>query len=412
MPASSSEKAALDWLYGTQLFGVKLGLESTHRLLAALGLPPPGQRFIHVAGTNGKGSTCAFMHAVLREAGVHAGLFTSPHLIEFRERIRDDERLISSGEVAEGISMLREMVAGWDPHPTFFELAFALAMDWFRQRRLDWVVLETGMGGRLDATNAITPAVSVITPIGLDHMQSLGQALGEIALEKAGIIKRGVPVVSSPQEPEAMRVIERVAAEQDSPLTVVTQPLVMPLGLAGRHQTWNAAVAVAALREAGLDLGEPVIREGLRRTDWLGRFQRLDEHTILDGAHNPPAARALAETWKDQFGDARATIVFGGSTGKDTAAILRELAPIAARWILTAFESPRAMSPESVKARLLAVAPDIASEAVVCAADIREALQSAARFTDPRLITGSLYFAGEVLAHYGNRVGARELSDQ
>lgn len=412
MPASSSEKAALDWLYGTQLFGVKLGLENTHKLLATLGLPPSGQRFIHVAGTNGKGSTCAFMHSVLREAGIHAGLFTSPHLIEFRERIRDEERLISSGEVAEGIAKLREAVAGWDPHPTFFELAFALAMDWFRQRRLDWVILETGMGGRLDATNAITPAVSVITPIGLDHTQQLGHTLREIAFEKAGIVKSGVPVVTAPQESEAMAIIEQVAAERGSPLTVVTQPLAMPLGLTGRHQRWNAAVAAATLREAGLDLAEPVIREGLRKTGWPARFQRLDEQTILDGAHNPPAARALAATWREQFGDAKATIVFGGSTGKDTAAILRELAPIAARWILTAFDSPRALSPESVKARLLTVVRDIGREAVVCAADIGAALQSAARFADSRLITGSLHFAGAVLAHYGNRVGARELSDQ
>lgn len=412
MSAVTNEKSALDWLYGTQLFGVKLGLDNTHRLLRALDLPPPGQRFIHVAGTNGKGSTCAFMHSILKEAGVRAGLFTSPHLIEFRERIRDANRLISSAEVSDGITRLRAIVSDWDPHPTFFELTFALAMDWFRMRRLDWVILETGMGGRLDATNAITPAVSVITPIGFDHTQILGHTLGEIAFEKAGIIKPGVPVVSAPQEPEALRVIERAAAEKGSRLVVVDEVLNALLGLAGRHQSWNAAVAVRALQESGLVFSEQTIRDGLRKTEWPARFQRLDPNTILDGAHNPPAARELAESWQHEFGDAKAAIIFGGSTGKDTAAILRELAPVAARWILTGFDSPRAMAPESVKAKLLAAMPGTASDAVFCASTIGEAIDIASRFPERRLITGSLFFAGDVLAHIGTRTGRREMSDQ
>ena len=403
----ANEKAALDWLYGTQLYGMKLGLENMRRLLAALNLPAEGRRIIHVAGTNGKGSVCTFMHTILKEAGVNAGLFTSPHLIQFRERVRDAERLISPAELCAGITMIRELTLDWDPHPTFFEIALGIAMDWYRRRGLPWVILETGMGGRLDATNALTPAVSVITPIGFDHMQSLGHTLAAIAGEKAGIIKPGVPVVSAPQEPEAMEVIQRVAAERGSALTVVNAPMKCALGLAGPHQGWNAAVAVAALRAAGFDLPDAVIREGLRRTEWPARFQRLDERTILDGAHNEPAAKVLVAAWRQQFGDEKATVVLGSSTGKDTSAVLRELRPIARRWILTGFRSHRAVPTSAVREKLSHIGP--AAE-VHEAARISDALAIAARFPERRLITGSLYFAGEVLAD--RHAVAHEVSDQ
>ena len=402
-----NEKAALDWLYGTQLFGMKLGLENTRKLLTALDLPAHEQRIIHVAGTNGKGSVCTFMHTILKEAGINAGLFTSPHLIQFRERIRDAERLISSAELCAGITMIRELTLDWDPHPTFFEIALAIALDWYRQRDLPWVILETGMGGRLDATNAITPAVSVITPVGFDHMQSLGHTLTAIAGEKAGIIKPSVPVVSAPQEPEALEVIRSVAAERGSPLTVIDAPMTCALGLIGSHQGWNAAVAVAALRAAGFNFSDAVIREGLRKTEWPARFQRLDERTILDGAHNEPAAKVLVEAWRQQFGDEKATIILGSSTGKETAAILAELRPIAKQWILTGFRSHRAVPTVTVREKLARLAGDAS---VHEAAGIVEALEIAGRFPERRLITGSLYFAGEVLAH--RHAMPHEMSDQ
>jgi dihydrofolate synthase / folylpolyglutamate synthase len=403
----TNEKAALDWLYGTQLFGMKLGLENTRKLLTALDLPAHDQRIIHVAGTNGKGSVCTFMHTILKEAGINAGLFTSPHLIQFRERIRDAGQLISSAELCVGITMIRELTLDWDPHPTFFEIALAIALDWYRQRELPWVILETGMGGRLDATNAITPAVSVITPIGFDHMQSLGNTISAIAGEKAGIIKPGVPVVSAPQEPEALEVIRKAAAERGSPLTVIDAPMMCPLGLTGAHQGWNAAVAVAALRAAGFDLPEQVILEGLRKTEWPARFQRLDERTILDGAHNEPAAKVLVDAWRQQFGDEKATIILGSSTGKDTSAVLRELHPIAKRWILTGFRSHRAVPTSTVREKLARLTVDAE---VHEAAGIVEALKIAGPFAEHRLITGSLYFAGEVLAH--RHAMPHEMSDQ
>jgi dihydrofolate synthase / folylpolyglutamate synthase len=388
----------LDWLYSTQLYGIKLGLENVRRLLDALDLPAREQRFIHVAGTNGKGSTCAFMHSILREAGVRAGLFTSPHLIRFNERIRDQEREITDAEIDAGLCKLRDLCRDWDPHPTFFELTFALAMDWFRQRELPWVILEVGMGGRLDATNAITPAVSVITPIGMDHVPMLGNTLAEIAGEKAGIIKPGVPVVSAPQKSEAQEVIETAARARSATLCTVKTPCDHPLGLAGPHQRWNAAVAVAALEQAGFSFSEVTLRSGLRHAEWPGRFQMLDAEgrTLLDGAHNEPAAEALVAAWREKFPGEKATVIFGGSSGKDTAAILKCLAPIARRWIFTDFKSPRALSFSELKKNQPA---SITDADVSYAPDIATALLHASAFPEPRLITGSLFFAGEVLAY-------------
>ncbi|MFL6539832.1 MAG: bifunctional folylpolyglutamate synthase/dihydrofolate synthase, partial [Chthoniobacterales bacterium] len=188
-------REALAWLYGTQLFGIKLGLDSIRRLVAELDVPAPEQRIIHVAGTNGKGSVCAMTDSILRAAGYRSGLFTSPHLVTFRERIQVNGEMISEDEVAAGLTTIRELIREWDPHPTFFEIVTALALRHFKRSACDVFVLETGMGGRLDATNVVTPVVSVITPIDYDHQKWLGHSLGEIAAEKAGIIKPGVPVV-------------------------------------------------------------------------------------------------------------------------------------------------------------------------------------------------------------------------
>ncbi|MCB1275445.1 folylpolyglutamate synthase/dihydrofolate synthase family protein [Prosthecobacter sp.] len=398
----------IDWLYGTQFFGIKLGLENVQRLLRELNLPAAGQKFIHVAGTNGKGSTCAFIHSILKAGGINAGLFTSPHLIHFGERIRDAECMISPDEIAAGITRLRERVADWNPHPTFFELALALALEWFMQRGNSWVVLETGLGGRLDATNAITPAVTVITPIGWDHMDMLGDTLPKIAAEKAGIIKSGVPVITMPQHAEALEVIERTAKERGAPLTIVEAPWEGETGLAGEHQRWNAAMAVAALRATGLSFDENVIARGLRDVQWPGRFQRI-RNLIVDGAHNLEAAQVLVQTWREQFPNEKAKIIFGAVSGKDTAAVLRELAPFAAAWHFTGFESPRALPPET----LCEIWNSIGLEArpVTTHSRIADALQ-AVNVKDRVLIAGSLYLAGEALALLENKTSAFERSAQ
>lgn len=388
----------LEWLYGTQLYGMKPGLENTRRLLEARGLPGQGMRFLHVAGTNGKGSTCAFMHSILGAAGIRAGLFTSPHLARFNERIRDTEREITDGEIESGLARIRALVADWQPHPTFFEITLALALDWFRERGVEWVVLETGLGGRLDATNVVLPEVCVITRVGMDHMAQLGGTLAEIAEEKAGIIKAGVPVVTGPQETGARRVLRAAAESKKAPLIEVDEPLQgIPLGLAGAHQAWNAALAVAALRETGLPLPALVMEAGLRGVAWPARFQSFDEgRVILDGAHNPDAARALAEAWKAAFPGEKAVVLFGGSTGKDHAETLLPLMETGARWVLTGFDSPRSVPLSVLEEAFLAAG----GEARLCeqARTLPEALALASRHGGRVLICGSLFLAGEYLA--------------
>ncbi|WP_395746372.1 bifunctional folylpolyglutamate synthase/dihydrofolate synthase [Prosthecobacter sp.] len=398
----------IEWLYSTQLFGIKLGLDNVRRLLEEMKLPRAGQRLVHVAGTNGKGSTCAFMHSILKAAGVNAGLFTSPHLVHFGERICDAERMITPDEIAAGVNRLRARVAGWEPHPTFFELTLALALEWFAQRGNPWVVLETGLGGRLDATNAITPAVSVITPIGWDHMEMLGDTLAKIAAEKAGIIKPGVPVVTMRQSEEVMQVIARTAEERGAALTVIDVPWDGKLGLAGPHQRWNAALAVAALRAAAFELDDAVIARGLREVQWPARFQKAGG-CIIDGAHNLDAACVLAQTWQEQFPNEKAEIIFGAVAGKDTAGVLRELAPIAAAWHFTGFESPRALGAETLREIWNGLGLNERPVSVHARiADALGAVEKNARV----LVAGSLYLAGETLALLENRAGAFERSAQ
>ena len=257
---------ALAWLYGTQTFGIKLGLENTLRLLAAAGNPHERLRFLHVAGTNGKGSTCAMMDAILRAAGYRSGLYTSPHLVDFRERIRLDGAMIPEDAVAEGLTLLREAAETRDHAPTFFELTTVLAAWWFARQSPDYVVWETGMGGRLDATNAVTPEVAVITPIGMDHEKWLGDTIEEIAGEKAGVIKSRVPAVSAPQVPEVRAVIEARAADAGMSPVFVSEPWSGEVScLSGSHQRWNAALACSALRAAGVEVDAKAEGEVLRR---------------------------------------------------------------------------------------------------------------------------------------------------
>ncbi len=392
------ERTALDWLFGTQLFGVKLGLENVSRLMDAMELPRKGQKFIHVAGTNGKGSVCAFLHSLLHAAGVNAGLFTSPHLVHFHERVRDAERQISSLELVHGLDALKKLSDEMDPKPTFFELTFALAMDWYRKRALDWVVLETGLGGRLDATNVVTPVVSVITSIGLDHQEQLGGTLKEIAAEKAGIIKPGVPVVTVNQPTEAMKVISETARERGSRLTIVTTPLRgYRIGLYGQHQLWNASLAVAAFKAAGFQATDRVLREGVQEVQWPARFQRFEEERlIIDGAHNPPGAETLVRTWQQAYPGEKAVVVFGSATGKDTQGLLRALQPITEHWHFTHFNSPRAVSEQKLKADL----DSLYRGGVECSthATVEAALAAARQRGRRVLVTGSLYMVGEVLA--------------
>ncbi len=390
---------ALAWLYGTQLTGIKLGLDTVRRLLDATGFQTHA-KILHVAGTNGKGSVCALLDAVCRAQGLRTGLYTSPHLVSFRERVRLDGRPIPESAVAEILSDLRKLTTRWDPSPTFFELTTVLALDWLRRQHVDVIILETGLGGRLDATNVLTPAVSVITAIDFDHTAWLGDTLEAIAGEKAGIIKPRVPVVSAPQEPEAAAVIARVAASQGAPLHVVTDPLPAgwPLALPGTHQRVNAALALAALDAADIPTTDQTRRAGLAQVDWPGRFQRLQNgRVILDGAHNPAAARRLAHTWHEEYGGHHpATVILGMMRDKDLPAVCRALVPLAARVIAVPVRNPRAVPPGEIRDALALVAPELPTHV---AASFLDAFDHAR--THPAeviLVTGSFFLVGEALA--------------
>lgn len=383
---------ALAWLYATQLHGIKPGLAPMRRLLGALGVHGRGQKFLHVAGTNGKGSVCAMVDAICRARGLRSGLFTSPHLVTFRERIRVDGAMISEDEVAAGLTRIREIVAGWEPHPTFFELTTALALDHFQRRDVEVVALETGMGGRLDATNVVTPAVSVFTPIDLDHRAWLGETLAEIAAEKAGIIKPGAPAVSAPQPPEAARVLRAAG-----PVQFIEAPLAgAPIALAGSHQRLNAALAVAAVRAAGIAVTDSEAAEGLRQVEWPGRFQRIgcNPELVLDGAHNPAAAARLAATWREEFGAEQPALVLGVLRDKDVRAICGALAELPTAVFTVPVGSPRSCAPEE-----LAAAWKLESQAECAAAPSLASAIAAAGKRAPRvLVTGSLFLVGEALA--------------
>jgi dihydrofolate synthase/folylpolyglutamate synthase len=402
----SPYQQALTWLFNTQRFGIKLGLENSRRLFNALDVPRPNERIIHVAGTNGKGSVCALLDSICRAAGYRTALFTSPHLVSFRERIQVDGELVSKDEVVRGLTKIRELIAGWEPHPTFFEIATGLALDHFRNSEAEIVVLETGMGGRLDATNAIQPVVSVLTPIDYDHQKWLGSSLTEIAREKAGIIKPAVPVVSARQLPEVEAVIRARAAECAAPLDFVKQQLDrLPIALSGTHQKRNAALALSALHTAKIKVDEDAVARGLATVVWPARFQRWDGRTIIDGAHNPAGARILAETWREIFGDQQATVVLAVLQEKDAAGICAALGPIARRWLLPSIRSERALAPAELRLTIQDQLPDIP---VAIMASFGTAWEEARRDAAPILVTGSLHFAGEALAFLQGKPAAFE----
>jgi dihydrofolate synthase / folylpolyglutamate synthase len=416
-------KQALAWLYGLQRFGIKLGLENIQRLIAELSrkgdLPWPAValrrrqiphsvpwKVIHVAGTNGKGSVCAMIDSILRAQGYRTGLFASPHLVTFRERIRVNGEMISEDAVASGLTAIRVLIADWNPHPTFFEVATALALKHFTETKIDFVILETGLGGRLDATNAIQSNVSVITQIDFDHEKWLGHSLGEIAAEKAGIIKPRVPIVSAAQRPEAEEVIRARAAKCEAPIEFVAASYdETPIALAGSHQKQNAALAIAAVRAAKIDISDSAIARGLASIDWPARFQRWDERTVIDGAHNLAAARALAETWREIFDHQRATLILAILSDKDLRGICEALAPISEFVLLPKIRSERAATPEELAKVLSDITPPL-SYSITQSVD--EALALARAKPNPILITGSLHFAGEVLAHLRGEPAAFE----
>jgi dihydrofolate synthase/folylpolyglutamate synthase len=440
---------ALDYLYSF----VDYSLERSYRyspdvfdlgrvrgLLARLG--DPHRRFpsLHVAGTKGKGSVSAMATSALSAAGLRTGLYTSPHLLRFTERIRIGREEIPESEVARIVGELRPHVEAV-PGLTTFELMTALAFVYFAQAGVDFAVVEVGLGGRLDATNVIEPQASVITSLSYDHMHLLGDTLSQIAGEKAGIIKPGVPVVLAPQQREAELVVESVAESQGAPLVRVgrdwlyapgghdltgqslhiwssrEQPLMdafvesggeeewapprFEIPLLGHHQVVNAAVAYAALRvvrERGIDISEAAIHEGFRSVDWPGRFQILARSPaiVVDSAHNRDSALKLRIALDDYFPGQPVTLIFGASADKDIPGMLEELLPRVSRLIVTQAVHPRAADPQELS--VLAHGHGIRVEV---RSPVEDALRFAvenARAGEVIVSAGSLFVAGEVLA--------------
>ena len=385
-------KAALDWLYSTQMFGIKLGLEGITHLLRACGVLYPRARVIHVAGTNGKGSTCAFTESVARAAGYNTGLFTSPHLVRFNERIRVNGEEIADADATRLIFKVKDIIEDWEVKPTFFELVLAIAMMHFAEREVDLIVLETGMGGKLDATNAVPKDVAVLTPIGMDHTQYLGDTLYDIAGEKAAIFAWHRPALTAPQEPEAIRAIHEAAQAMDTDYRVVTEECELPLGLRGAYQKRNAALALAALRALPHFLAsEAEIAKGLAEVKWPGRFEEIAPQVIMDGAHNPPAIRVLVDSWKEAYGEQKARCIYAGSADKALDEVLALLSPIVGEWILPPVQSPRILPPADMAEKVRAI-----SSAPIT---LPESLQQALAPLPPHtLICGSFFLLGEAKA--------------
>ncbi len=415
---------AIEFLYSLRLFGAKFGLENTFRLADMVGNPQKRLRFIHVAGTNGKGSTCAMLESVYRAAGLRVGLFTSPHLVSFNERIQVNRVPIPEQEVIRWVSHLKTLLANpcWQTsskhpsgHPTFFEVVTIMALCHFAAEHCDLVIWETGLGGRLDATNIVTPLASVITNVQFDHQQWLGDTLAKIASEKAGIIKPLVPVVTATDVPEALKVIQMVANEQRAPLTVVDdterQKSVLHsvcLPLHGEHQQINAALALTTIRtlQSVLPVAPDAIYTGLEHVSWPGRFQMAEltggRRVILDGAHNPAGAGTLRATFTQLFPKEQPTLVLGILKDKDWMAMCEILAPVAGRILLVPVHSERTAYPND----LLHVCQQSNPKArIELCANLSSAL--AAATSDPLvIICGSLYLIGEAMELLGLNGGS------
>jgi dihydrofolate synthase/folylpolyglutamate synthase len=397
---------AIEFLYGLRLFGAKLGLENTRKLAAMAGSPQEKLRFIHVAGTNGKGSTCAMLESIYREAGLRVGLFTSPHLVSFAERIQVNRRLIPETDVVRLVERMQELLKNFpiEAHPTFFEVVTVMALMWFAEQHCDLVIWETGLGGRLDATNIVTPLASVITNIQFDHERWLGNSLSDIAREKAGIIKPGVPVVSGAEGEEVLGVIRATAAGQDSALTLVTRADAgllrdIQLPLLGAHQRFNAAVALAVVRllQDVLPVGEAQWRSGLEKVNWPGRLQLVSlpggRRMLLDGAHNPAGAETLRDVLADSFAGTRRALILGILEDKDWRKMCEILAPMADRVLVVPVGSERTLPAETLAAQCRQV--NSALEVKSCAS-LADALQAVSE--EPFVvIAGSLYLMGEAM---------------
>ena len=389
---------AIDWLYELRLLGSKLGLKNPRALAAHAGNPHERLRFTHVAGTNGKGSVCAMLESICREAGMKTGLFTSPHLLSFRERIQVNRQPVSEAQVVRLVECLQALMRNFpaDRLPTFFEVVTVMALEHFAREEVDIVLWETGLGGRLDATNIVTPLASVITPIDLDHQQYLGDTLEQIAAEKAGIIKPGIPVFSAPQEPAALAVLQTTALRAGAPFSIASGETITRLP--GRHQRQNAALAKRVIKEALAAVPEKAIEAGLTKVQWAARAQCFEmdgRKVVIDAAHNPASAEAFADVLQEDFAGQRPTLLLGMLADKNWDSNVATLAPLAGRVVCVPVNSERGLNPDQ-----LAVAARAHCAEVECAGSVSAGWELVR--SEPLVaVTGSLYLIGEVMDSLG-----------
>ncbi len=428
---------AIEYIYGLNKYGIKLGLKNISYLLSLFKNPHLKTKVIHIAGTNGKGSTAAIISSILKSAGFRVGLYTSPHLVHFQERMRINGEFISQEEICrllEKIKPVIQQVAKTEgyQHPTFFEVITAMAFQYFYENQVDFAIMEVGLGGRLDATNVSQPLVSIITHIDYDHMDRLGDTLTKIAGEKGEIIKKNTPVVNAKQYPEAHKVIRMIAKEKNAPLYSVGQEIEakitqsnlkgnhfnysgiyrkfsnLNIKLAGRYQVENSSLAIAVtelLNQMGYLIKESNVLEALEHVEWPGRFEIIQEKpmVILDGAHNPNGVAQFTINLKQMLPKKKIIAILGIFSDKDYPGIIKNIVPFVDQVVFTMANNPRA-TPTRVLAREAEkyITPDKIMEKPTVDSAIHKALQIAGE-DDVVCVTGSLYTVGEAEAYFLKR---------
>jgi len=406
-------------MFALRRFGIKLGLDTIRAILNGLDNPQNKFLSIHIAGTNGKGSIASALSSIFNKAGYCVGLYTSPHLVKFNERIRIKGVPISDMEVLNAYEAVKDVFAG-DREPTFFEYTTAMAFHEFARSKVDWAIVETGMGGRLDATNILKPRLSIISNISLEHRQYLGNTIAEITAEKGGIIKQGIPVVTGVKQKEAIEVLKNIAQKQEAPLFRLGEHFRvrknkgsntfsyvgtgstwenMKAGLQGNHQIENAALALAAceiLNRHDTNFNIEQIKEGLVKTDWPGRMEVVSQtpYVILDGAHNLMAARKLAKFISENLAKNKTTLLIGILNDKPYKGMLKPLLPLCRRVILTKPTINRALEPEILHKFAKDFVEDI--EIIPSVKDAFFYAMETVSSDEAICVAGSLYVVGEV----------------
>ena len=373
----------LKYIYSRELFGIKLGLKNITELMDSLNNPQDNYKSIHIAGTNGKGSTCAFLSSILQAQGYKVGVYTSPHLVDFRERIKINNKMISKTEVTKLLTKIKPLIKDH----TFFEVVTAISFLYFKQKKVDFAIFEVGMGGRLDATNIINPEISVITNISLEHTDHLGSTINKIAFEKAGIIKKNIPLVVS-KDCKGLKVIKKIAKKRKSKIYLVKTKKIKT-SLKGSFQNKNASIALEVIKilKKKYKIRDKSIKSGLNSTKWPGRFEFISKNLIFDCAHNPEGAKILAKELKNYK---NVYIILGIMKDKDIKHIVKALEKVAKEIIVTRPHISRAAMPDSITRFI--------HKKVTVINNINDALEYAKLKAGKKalvVLTGSIFTVGE-----------------